>query len=203
MPACQVRSIALSKGMALIAAIAVSYTPYGEARHHWSKDVDGDGDIDATDETLVSIASGSSIHQSGYNVDADVDRNGAVDSNDSRQVGSGSFRAALPAKLHEAGVRFAITCGGAPADVRHLNHMAATAAAFGLPEDEALKSVTLNAAQILGLGDSLGSIERGKSATLIVTNGDPLELTTETLVAYIDGRQIDLSDRQKSLYERY
>ncbi len=110
---------------------------------------------------------------------------------------------ALPAKLQEAGVRFCITAGGEAAHDRNLNHMAATAAAYGLPKEDALKSVTSSAANILGLADRLGTLEPGKSATLIITSGDPLEITTETLIAYIDGRKIDLGSRQKSLYEKY
>lgn len=110
---------------------------------------------------------------------------------------------ALPAKLHAAGVRFCIATADEAAHERHLNHMAGTAAAFGLPKDEALKAVTLSPAQILGAADRLGSLEVGKSATLIVTSGDPLEITTDTLIAFIDGRRIDLGDRQKSLYAKY
>ena len=109
----------------------------------------------------------------------------------------------LPARLYEAGVRFCLSTGGGAAHERNLNHMAATAAAFGLPRDEALKAVTIDAADILGLDKTLGSLEVGKSATMIVTNGDPLELTTATLVAFIDGRRIDLGNRQKSLYDKY
>jgi imidazolonepropionase-like amidohydrolase len=110
---------------------------------------------------------------------------------------------ALPAKLHEAGVRFCIATGGEPSNERNLNHQAATAAAFGLPKEKALQAVTQDAASILGLGDTLGTLETGKQATLILTTGDPLEITTDTLVAYIDGRRIDLGSRHKSLYEKY
>jgi len=109
----------------------------------------------------------------------------------------------LPARLKEAGVRFCITAGGEAAHDRNLNHMAATAAAYGLDRDEALKSVTLYAAQIIGQGAALGSLEAGKSATLIVTTGDPLEITSDTLIAFIDGRRIDLGSRQKTLYAKY
>lgn len=109
----------------------------------------------------------------------------------------------LPAKLHEAGVRFAIASGTSPAHERNLNHNAATAVAFGLPKSEALRAVTLSAAQIIGLGQTHGSIEVGKAATLIITQGDPLQITTDTLVAFIDGRQIDLGNRQKSMHEKY
>ena len=110
----------------------------------------------------------------------------------------------LPAKLHEGGVRFCIASGSwSAAHERSLNHNAATAAAFGLPRGQALRSVTLDAAEILSVGDRLGSIEVGKAATLIVTNGDPLQISTETLLAFIDGRRIDLGNRQKAMYEKY
>ncbi len=109
----------------------------------------------------------------------------------------------LPERLQKAGVRFCITAGGEAAHDRNLNHMAATAAAYGLDKDEALKSVTINAAQIIGQGETLGSLDVGKSATLIVTSGDPLEITSDTLIAFIDGRRIDLGSRQKSLYAKY
>jgi len=109
----------------------------------------------------------------------------------------------LPNKLYEAGVKFAIATGGEAAHERHLNHNAAIAAAYGLPREQALKSVTLSAAEIIGQGDRLGSLEVGKSATIIVTTGDPLEITSDVMVAFIDGRRIDLGNRQKSLYEKY
>ena len=109
----------------------------------------------------------------------------------------------LPAKLHGAGVRFAIASGTSPAHERNLNHNAATAVAFGLPKSEALRAVTLSPAQIIGIGQTHGSIEVGKAATLIITDGDPLQITTDTLVAFIDGREIDLGNRQKSMHEKY
>lgn len=109
----------------------------------------------------------------------------------------------LPNRLYEAGVRFAIAPGTPPAHVRNLNHIAATAAAYGLPKAQALRSVTLHAAEILGAGDELGSLDVGKAATLIVTNGDPLEITTDTLMAFIDGRKIELGTRQTQLYDKY
>ncbi len=109
----------------------------------------------------------------------------------------------LPARLYEAGVRFAIASGSGAAHERNLSHNAATAVAFGLPRDQALRAITANAAGIIGLGSTHGSVEVGKSATLIVTTGDPLQITTDTLLAYIDGRQIDLGNRHKALYEKY
>ena len=109
----------------------------------------------------------------------------------------------LPAKLHEAGVRFCIASGAEPAHERNLGHNAATAAAYGLPVIEAQRAVTQYAAEILGIGDTHGTLENGKQATLIITSGDPLEITTDTLVAFIDGRQLDLGSRHKSLYAKY
>jgi imidazolonepropionase-like amidohydrolase len=109
----------------------------------------------------------------------------------------------LPERLRQAGVRFCLSAGGEAAHDRNLNHQAATAAAYGLPKDEALKMVTLSAAQIIDQGDALGSLEVGKNATLIVTSGDPLEITSDTLIAFIDGRRIDLGTRQKSLFAKY
>ena len=109
----------------------------------------------------------------------------------------------LPAKLHEAGIKFAIASGTSPAHERNLNHNAATAVAYGLPRAEALRSITLNAAQIIGLGGTHGSIEVNKYATLIITDGDPLEITTDTLVAFIDGKRIDLGNRHKTLNDKY
>ncbi|MCP3904148.1 MAG: amidohydrolase family protein [Planctomycetes bacterium] len=109
----------------------------------------------------------------------------------------------LPKRLHEAGVRFCIASGSGSAHERNLNHNAATAAAYGLPRDVALRAVTSYPAQILGVGDRLGTLEAGKAATLIITTGDPLEITTDTLVAFIDGRRIDLGNRQKAMEAKY
>ena len=110
------------------------------------------------------------------------------------------------ARLQEAGVRFCIARNGRDSEGPHertLPYEAAMAAAFGLPKEEALKAVTLYPAQILGVADQLGSLEPGKAATLIVTNGDPLDLPTQVEMAYIDGRKIDLSSRQTRLRDKY
>ena len=66
-----------------------------------------------------------------------------------------------------------------------------------------MRAVTLSPAEIAGLGDELGSIERNKAATLLVTTGNPLEITSDILVAFVDGRRIDLDDRQKTLVRKY
>jgi imidazolonepropionase-like amidohydrolase len=109
----------------------------------------------------------------------------------------------LPARLHKAGVKFCISANDRMANFRNLPYHAATAAAYGLPAEEALKAVTLRPAEILGVGDRTGSLEVGKDATLIVTTGDPLEITTAVKSAYVQGRAVDLNDRQQRLWQKY
>ena len=109
---------------------------------------------------------------------------------------------ALPDEFYKAGVKFAFGTFGNEFS-RNLPYQAATAVAFGLPYDEALKAVTLNAAQIWGVGDSIGSIEEGKWADLIVTDGDPLETKTQVKQLFIKGKQVDLDNKHKRLYEKY
>ncbi|MGH7450004.1 MAG: amidohydrolase family protein [bacterium] len=109
---------------------------------------------------------------------------------------------ATPMKLHQAGVRFCIADFESE-NVRNLPYQAATAAAYGLPKEEALKAITLYPAQILGVADRVGSLEAGKDATLIVTDGDPLEIRTQVLHEFIQGRKIDLGNKHRALYEKY
>lgn len=109
------------------------------------------------------------------------------------------------AKLQAAGVRFCIASNGRGAETneRNVGYEAGLAAGYGLPKEEALKAVTLYPAQILGIADRLGTLETGKAATLIVTNGDPLDFPTQVEAAFIDGRKIDLSNRQTRLRDKY
>ena len=86
---------------------------------------------------------------------------------------------------------------------RNLPYTAGMAAAFGLPKDEALKSVTLYPAQILGVADRFGSIEVGKVANLVVTDGDLLEARTNTKYLFIDGRPAPLSDKHTQLNDLF
>ena len=112
----------------------------------------------------------------------------------------------LPMKLEKAGVSFCIATGGGgfgTAHIRNLPYHAAMAAAYGLPKEDALRSITLSAAEIMGVADRVGSLEVGKDATLIVTNGDPLEITTNVEMEFIEGRQIDLESRHTELYKKY
>ena len=108
----------------------------------------------------------------------------------------------LPARLRAAGIPYCIACGGA-ANVRNLPYHAATAVGFGLARDEAIRAITLYPAQILGVADRVGSLEVGKDATLIVTDGDILETPTNVTAAFVQGRQVDLSSRHKRLWHKY
>lgn len=112
----------------------------------------------------------------------------------------------LAARLAQAGVRFCIARSGSEFDAAHernLPYEAATAAAFGLSRDEALKAITLYPAQILGVDDRLGSLQPGRLASFIVTDGDPLDIRTHVQRAFVQGREIDLSNRQTRLEEKY
>ncbi|HEX5081164.1 MAG TPA: amidohydrolase family protein [Blastocatellia bacterium] len=106
------------------------------------------------------------------------------------------------AKLYKAGVKFAFQTDDA-AYVRNLPYQAGTSAAFGLPKDEALKAVTIYPAQIFGVDKLLGSIEAGKMANLIVTDGDPLEFKTIVKHMFINGKPVDLSSRHTRLYDKF
>ena len=109
----------------------------------------------------------------------------------------------LPARLEAAGVRWCMSSGNRASNVRNLPYTAALAVAYGLDKDVALRAITLRTAQMLGVGDVLGSIETGKSATLILTDGNPLEMATHVERAWIDGREIDLRNKQTELRDKY
>ena len=108
-----------------------------------------------------------------------------------------------PAKLQQAGVRFCISTGDAGPEVRNLAQYAGMAAAFGLSKADAVKSVTLYPAQILNVADRLGSIEAGKMANLVVTDGDLLEIRTRIKYLLIDGRPVVLSSRHTELNDAF
>ena len=109
----------------------------------------------------------------------------------------------VPARLAEAGVRFALGAGGGAWNVRNLPYQAATAQAFGLTADQALEAITLSPARILGVDDRVGALAPGRDATLIVTDGDVLDQSSHVVRAFIEGRAVDLNDRQKTLHEKY
>jgi imidazolonepropionase-like amidohydrolase len=108
----------------------------------------------------------------------------------------------LPAEAYKAGVKFAFGTFSNEF-VRNVPYQAATAVAFGLPYEEALKAVTLNPAQIWGVADQVGSLEKGKFADLMITDGDPLEIQTQIKHLYIKGKEVSLDNRQTRLYQRY
>src|SRR5690606_7514985 len=109
----------------------------------------------------------------------------------------------LPVRLQAAGIRFAIASNERDGNMRNLPHHAATAAAHGLSREASLRAITLSPAEIFGVADRVGSLEVGKDATLFVSSGDVLEVTSQVSMAFVQGRRVDLSDRQKKLYEKY
>lgn len=109
-----------------------------------------------------------------------------------------------PAALQKAGVLFAITDEDETTTGRNLMFNAGTAAAYGLSKEEALQSITLNAAKILGIADKSGSIEIGKDANIIISSGDALDMRTNKITkAYIQGRDVNLDDKHKQLNRKY
>jgi len=109
----------------------------------------------------------------------------------------------MPARLHAAGVEFAISGGAGAAYTNRLPWEAGVAVAFGLPEEVALKAVTLNAARFMGIEDRVGSLEPGKDATLLITTGNPLDTTTQIEQAWIQGRELNMMDIHRWFFEKY
>ena len=112
---------------------------------------------------------------------------------------------ANPAKLAAAGVTIAIKSGGSDVGTatRNLPYDAAVAVAYGLSEAEALKAVTINAAQILGVADQIGSLEQGKRANLVITDGHILQPTTVVKGLFIAGKPVTPESRHTRLYAKY
>jgi imidazolonepropionase-like amidohydrolase len=113
---------------------------------------------------------------------------------------SDSYAAA--GQLAQAGVKFAFGTGGYQ-NVRLLPYNAAISVAWGLKHEEAIKALTINAAEILGVADKVGSIEPGKVANLVIAKGDPLEIRTEITHVFVNGRNVGLDTRQLDLYKKY
>jgi len=107
------------------------------------------------------------------------------------------------AKLQQAGVRFCISSGDPGAEARNLPMYAGMASAYGLSKADALKAVTLYPAQIMNVADRLGSIEVGKMANLVVTDGDLLEIRTHIHYLFIDGRKVQLTSRHTELNDAF
>ena len=113
---------------------------------------------------------------------------------------------ALPAKLEAAGVLFAIASGtraGGSSNARHITLFAGIAAANGLDREAAYRSITLYPARILGLDEVLGSIVPGKSASLVLTDGDLLEASTNVEQVWIDGTRPSMDDVQKEAWRKW
>lgn len=108
-----------------------------------------------------------------------------------------------PALLQQAGVLVALSPSGLAFDVRELRDLAGKTVGNGMSRLEALRSITLNSAKILGVSDRLGSLEVGKEATLVLADGDLLETTTRVLRAWGQGVELSLQDKQKELHEKY
>ncbi len=107
-----------------------------------------------------------------------------------------------PAILQKAGVTVVFSTGGASL-VKNLPHHAAQAVAFGLPEAEALKGMTLYPAQLMGVADRVGSIEAGKDATFFAADGNILDLRTNVKRMWIAGKEVSLESKHTRLYEKY
>jgi imidazolonepropionase-like amidohydrolase len=112
------------------------------------------------------------------------------------------YAESLPAEFYKAGVKIAFGTFDNEFS-RNLPYNAARAVAYGLPYDAALKAITINPAEIWGAGDKMGSIEKGKWADLMLVNGDPLETPTQIKALYIKGKEVDLSNKQTRLYQKY
>ena len=116
------------------------------------------------------------------------------------QFHAASYQAA--GVLAKAGVRFAFATAESGVD-RHVAFQAAISAAWGLPREAAIRALTIDAAEILGVAHQIGSIEPGKAANLLIAAGDPLDMRTPVTHVIINGRDTDLGNRQESLYQRY
>jgi imidazolonepropionase-like amidohydrolase len=107
-----------------------------------------------------------------------------------------------PALLYKAGIKFAFASFSNEFS-RNIPYQAATAVAFGLPKEEAMKALTINAAQIWGVASQLGSIEEGKSADFVISDGDPMMTQTQIKQLFIQGKNVSLENKQKRLYDKY
>ena len=111
-------------------------------------------------------------------------------------------RFTVPRELARAGVKFALTSPDS-SEIRNLPYEAGFAQAYGISGEQALRAVTLSPAEILGVADRIGSIEAGKIADLVVTDGDLLEIRTQVKHLFISGREVSLETRHTRLYEKY
>ena len=111
-----------------------------------------------------------------------------------------------PSQLYAAGIKFCISNSESPFQTPHIRNLpyhAAKAASYGLSWKEALRSITLSPAEILGVKNKVGSLEASKDATFFIADGDILDVRTQVNMSFIQGRRVDLSDRHKTLYSKY
>jgi imidazolonepropionase-like amidohydrolase len=108
----------------------------------------------------------------------------------------------LPAQLYKRGVKIVFASYSAHS-VRNLPDQAGYATAFGLPYDEALKAITINPAEVWGVAEKLGSLDTGKTANVVVANGDPLDVKTDVKRIFIQGREVPMTSRQVWLRDQY
>ena len=111
----------------------------------------------------------------------------------------------LPAELQKRGVKIALSSlsNGPVSDSRNLPYAAGYAVAYGLPYDEAMKAITLNPAEMFGMGDRFGSLDVGKVANVVVANGDPLDVRTSVKQVFIEGVAVPMTSRQTDLRDEY
>ena len=109
----------------------------------------------------------------------------------------------LPIELTELGIRWCMASADDTAHERNLPYNVSKAVAFGLDHDAGMRGLTIDTARILEIDDLVGSLENGKQATLIVTTGSPLEVITNPVMAFVQGRQISLESKQSELAEKY
>ncbi|MCB0477769.1 MAG: amidohydrolase family protein [Crocinitomicaceae bacterium] len=117
-----------------------------------------------------------------------------------------NLRYKLPLKLKEAGVLYCLSMHGdmEAMNSRNLPFQAGTARSFGLSKEDAVQSISLNVAKILGIDKDLGSVEEGKLASFFVSEGDALDMkTNKVILAFMNGRFLNLVNRQQQLYETY
>jgi len=138
-----------------------------------------------------------------YNVAVVLNR---IHSSPSRHEDDIDISFKIPFLLKEAGILYCLRLqdGSQEMQTRNLPFLAGTSAAYGLTKEEALMSITSNAAKILGIDQTVGTIEEGKDGTIIVSAGDALDMMTNNIEhAFIRGKQLDLNDHQKILYHKY
>lgn len=109
-----------------------------------------------------------------------------------------------PYMLQQAGVSYCIADNNQSTKFRNLPFSAGVAVAYGLSKEQAIQAITLSAAKLLGIDNATGSLETGKDANIIVSDGDILDIKSSNVIyAFIQGRQISLDNKQKELYEKY